>query len=261
MYKILKQGSCRAFGKTIDKRALNKFYEIPAYCIYLEINNRKILIDTGYSNSFYESTKKFPERFMRYVTPVKKNILSLEETFRLNDLKLDENVNVLISHFHPDHIGSLKELSNNKVFASERELGLYKNLSSVKKVKNAFLEELLPKSFEFISLESTLKSEEFNEYFEEVYDIFGDKSIYAFSLFGHSPYQFGFYVPEYKFFYVADAIYSEKNLFLDEKLSKTLKMISWNKVEAEKTFQNIKRFVKDFKDIKIIVTHEVFEGE
>ena len=134
-----------------------------------------------------------------------------------------------------------------------------KRMVKVKSIHFMELEScIVVNPFEFISLESTMKSEEFNEYFEEVYDIFGDKSIYAFSLFGHSPYQFGFYVPEYKFFYVADAIYSEKNLFLDEKLSKTLKMISWNKVEAEKTFQNMKRFVKDFKDIKIIVTHEVF---
>lgn len=258
MYKIIKQGSCKVFGKALDKKAKKKFYDIPAYCLYLELNNRKILIDTGYNQEFFSASKKFPERIMRYITPVKKNTPSLIETLRKEGISFDENINILISHWHPDHIGSLKEVQKNTIYASTLEYRALTSLNTIKQVKYAFLKGLVPKNISFKSIETCKKLNIFNNYFHSVYDIFSDNSIYAVSLFGHSPNQYGFYIPKYEILYVADAVYTERNLLEDEKLHSLLLNIAWDKLEAKKTFVNLKSFMEAYPNTKLITSHDIF---
>lgn len=261
MYKLIKQGSCKTFGKLFDKKLGSKIYDIPAYCLYTEINGRKILIDTGYSSEhFYASTKKFPSRIMRYITPVNKNIINIKERLKNNNINVD-NLNILITHLHPDHIGSLKDLNGcSRIYISEREYKFYSNLKRIAQIKNAYLSDLLPENFTYYSIEKSNKTDKYSVYFEEAYDIFGDNSVFAFSMFGHTPYHFAYFIPKYKLLYIGDGVYTKRNLVEDKRLPKVLIKIAWDKDEAHDSFNRLKNFKRDNNDVTIVSTHDIFLG-
>lgn len=258
MYKVIQQGFCYAFGKFVDKKSKFMWYKIPAYCLYAEVGIHKLLIDTGYSNNFFEATNKFPYNLMRYITPVQKDITDIKENFINNKIILDENVKILITHLHPDHIGSLKSLSQNDIYISEMEYSIFSKLSPFFQLKRAYLPDLLPKSFNYRSIESSNKSSNYTNYFDEVYDIFGDESVYAVSLFGHSPNEYGFLIPKLNILYVGDAIYTFRNLSEDSKFTSLLSLIAYDKIKAKKSFFQLKKFHNDYKEIKIITSHDIY---
>ena len=68
----------------------------------------KILYDTGYSENFYQATKKAPFQIYAKVTPVFVN--NEDKVFtKLEQDKTADIKKVILSHFHADHIGGLRD--------------------------------------------------------------------------------------------------------------------------------------------------------
>lgn len=65
----------------------------------------RILYDTGYAHHFFEATRPFPERLMRYLTPVER-LRSAAEQLEARGLKADH---LIVGHLHPDHIAGLRD--------------------------------------------------------------------------------------------------------------------------------------------------------
>jgi glyoxylase-like metal-dependent hydrolase (beta-lactamase superfamily II) len=85
------------------------------YFYLLETNNRKILIDTGFSD------KKYINRFSikQYKSPL--NLLSEL------DIKKENITDIIITHSHFDHAGSVHLFPNAKIYIHEKEFTLLKN--------------------------------------------------------------------------------------------------------------------------------------
>ncbi|MFN6077221.1 MAG: MBL fold metallo-hydrolase, partial [Fluviicola sp.] len=123
-------GFCSADNSHTYKNAPKGKTVFPAFCALIqhpELGN--IVFDTGYSEHFFNATKNFPNRIYRWVAPV---------TFTKGDSAKDQLESkmgisgeyidyVIVSHFHGDHIGGLKDFPNARFICSKKAFIHFKN--------------------------------------------------------------------------------------------------------------------------------------
>lgn len=241
MYKILKFGSCKTIEKLLKRGGRWKVVDILSRGIYVESEGERILIDTGYSKYFIEDTDKFPNRFYRMATPVKLGGI----------LRFPKVDTIMVSHFHGDHIGGLKNYKNGeKIICSKKEYEYFIQHKGLKGVLKGYIYQLLPSDF--------LKRAIFIEELEEVntgYKIFDRgyryKEFIFIELKGHTISQYGVLFNDV--FYVADAIWDYKNLEGRNPHYLT-RWIHYNYNCYIETINKIREF-KELYNIKIISTH------
>jgi len=72
-----------------------------------------ILFDTGYTERFYQATKYFPNKIYALLTKVSiESQQEVKEQIRNFGLNFSDIKHVIISHFHADPIGSLKNFED-----------------------------------------------------------------------------------------------------------------------------------------------------
>jgi glyoxylase-like metal-dependent hydrolase (beta-lactamase superfamily II) len=108
-----------------------------------------MLFDTGYSYRFFDETRKFPNRFYRWMTPVTLH----EEDLVVNqlatfNLQTKDITHVFISHFHADHIASLSDLVWSRFVYMPHAFAHFRNLSGFESIKLAFMSGLIPNNFD-----------------------------------------------------------------------------------------------------------------
>ncbi|MCR9205342.1 MAG: MBL fold metallo-hydrolase [Halobacteriovoraceae bacterium] len=245
------------------KGGSRKPVKFPAICALIQHPEKgNILFDTGYSEHFYHATRKLPYKIYAKVTPVKVNPED-KVSSKLKEMGIGSSdiSHVILSHFHADHIGGLKEFGSSKyIYTSSSYSGL-KNLTGVSALKKGFLPDLIPLEFEQNSIALTSKnldsSSFLNNYFSKVYDVFGDGSIMGVEIPGHAKGQLGLYfeTEEQKVFLIADACYLSKTY---EELiypSEVVHIINDSRSEYLKTIKDIHVFHKEHNDVLIVPSH------
>lgn len=173
-----------------------------------------ILFDTGYTDSFYSETKKFPFKLYAKATKVyiKKEEEAKEQLLSLN-IKPSDIKYIIISHFHADHIGGLKDFPDAKFICSESAYNDIKNKTGISAVKKGFIPNLLPVDFENrVTLLNFSNSNIFDKYLGNQIDLFNDQSILLCELDGHAKGQIGALLnSEQKTFLIADAAWLKEN--------------------------------------------------
>lgn len=164
----------------------------PIYCVILQHDSYgSILIDTGYGPSFLASLYAFPR--MAYQRFFMKGAQAIIPKSSVYQKQFDW---LLLSHFHPDHIGGLREVQYKYLQYSNH----LKKLQSKKRftqLRKGFFKELLPKCIEPTSYFEQKKLVDMSEYgFKNGfgYDLFGDQSVLALSMSGHAEGQYIFYL-------------------------------------------------------------------
>jgi glyoxylase-like metal-dependent hydrolase (beta-lactamase superfamily II) len=158
-----------------------------------------ILFDTGYSPRFHEQTRYFPEKLLSLLTPV--NIepeTTAMEQIRGMGIKPDDISHVVLSHFHADHVSGAEDFKKARYIYSHQELKYFKSLNRLLQVKSGFIGGLLPDDLEIRSK----PADEFQVPLSALgdgwfgKDLFGDESVFAVPLPGHTLGQIGLYIPE-----------------------------------------------------------------
>lgn len=172
------------------------------------------LFDTGYDQEFFHATEKLPYRLYRMVTPVFFNeedcLLKQLESL---DIRLNQVKNVIISHFHGDHIAGLKNFPNSQFLYLKSAYGEVKNKTGISALLKGFLPKLIPTDFENRSILLESLDEDFiPEINRDAYDVLRDQSLWAVRLPGHAKDQIGLFFldqkSQKKVFLVADASWS-----------------------------------------------------
>jgi glyoxylase-like metal-dependent hydrolase (beta-lactamase superfamily II) len=116
-YKIIRNGSCKVNRKLLNKSEKMGTIDVPANIIQIEYRNYNIIIDAGYGQNALKVTKKFPERFMRWLTPLTPGAIDV------NTLAIEGKKNILIySHYHIDHVGNFNYDKKIVCYGSKLEL-------------------------------------------------------------------------------------------------------------------------------------------
>ncbi len=173
-----------------------------------------ILFDTGYTLRFYNYTKKFPYSIYSKITKV--FVEKQEEAVSiLRDLAIaPKDVKyVIISHFHADHIGGLKDFPNATFICHQDAYESVKNKKGFSAVRHGFIPDFMPKDFEkrvqFIDFYNSTK---IDYDLGKVADIFNDKSILLCELEGHAKGQIGAILntDDGQFLLAADSCWTEE---------------------------------------------------
>jgi len=175
-----------------------------------------ILFDTGYSERFFAETKRFPASLYARLTPV---FFAPEQSAsnQLRGLGIEpEAVKLIVlSHFHADHVGGLRDFPNAAFVYLREAYDAVKHRRGVSAVRAAFLPGLLPDDFEARAKpldESRTVPLPDGYPFARGIDVLGDGSLVAVDLPGHAAGQIGLLVrtAAHDYLLCADAVWSSR---------------------------------------------------
>lgn len=195
-----------------------KLCEFPALVALLRHPTRGwMLFDTGYGEAFAEATREFPESMYRLVTPVEWSPRqSVAAQLHSRGIVPNEIGQVLLSHFHGDHVGGLADFSSAQVWCSHAAWEDLHRRSRLSALAKGLLPALAPRAMaerlHFFERAPAVRLPSELSPFNVAYDLFQDESIYAISLPGHAMGHFGvcFRSQGKWIFLVADAAWSTR---------------------------------------------------
>ncbi len=210
---LFQAGYCTAPEHLLQRRGRRVEVKLPA--LFALIEHPKfgyILFDTGYSRRFYEETSRGWNWLYGKITPVtidERN--EAQAQLARQGIGVNEIEHVLISHFHADHVGALRDFPKAKFHYLAEGWDTLRNKKGFAAVRQAFLPGLLPADFEtrgvaYPSIHETPLPPNLAP-FTHGLDLFGDETIWLISLPGHAVGQMGVAVQAEDGFYflVADA--------------------------------------------------------
>ena len=158
-----------------------------------------VIFDTGYTQRFFKETRHFPAKSYRLVTPVQLNEAGdVAMQLRARGIAPEEVRHVIVSHFHADHVGGLKDFPNAKFHCTRAAFDSVKKLFGWLAVKHAFLPGLLPPDFSeratFVEDATAVRLPASHAPFSEARDLLGDGSLLAVELPGHAIGQMGVFL-------------------------------------------------------------------
>lgn len=268
-FTVLSAGSCKQLEKFLRTDGKWRVVQIPALFMYIKHPTYgSILFDTGYSPHFYEATKRMPYAFYRYITPVSVNEINTasEQLKKMNILPEDVDY-IILSHFHADHIGAVKEFPHARFIYLQAAYDTVKKRNPFSQTKAGFVPGLLPNDFIERSIpideEKTVQLPK-SYPFTRGLDVMGDESIIAVDLPGHAAGQIGILLAttEQKYFLCADGVW-ERNAFQNSIAPHWLtNVIVDDRREAKDTFNRICTFHENHPEFCIVPSHcrEVWES-
>ncbi len=248
--KLLDTGYCLNFEKMVARDGqmkVKRFYAMVGLIEHPIFGS--ILFDTGYSAHVKKLCKRFPYFMYSLITPVK-----FGHCFQ----KPEEVKHVILSHFHPDHIGGVKDFPQAKIYCSKKAYEESKKLSYFRQLKEIFFNKLLP-----IDFDSRMQDIQCNEIdipfypFTKGFDIFRDGSIIAVFLPGHARGQIGIFLKTSTqvVFLCADACFQTSNIQNLEYPHFLARAAIDNYPAFLDTLQQIHLLKKNHPEIEIIPSH------
>ncbi len=222
-----------------------------------------ILFDTGYSERFYQETQHLPQKLYAWLTPV---YLQPQES-AISQLKLlgiqpNDIKYIIISHFHADHIGGLKDFPKAEFICFQSGYNAIKNKQGLSALKAGFLAGLMPENFEdlVIFVENSNKIKLPNNFapFDQGFDLFGDGRLIAIELPGHAVGQMGLYLTDnsgQQYFLIADACWLSRayqELIYPQRIAD---LLFADKKAYRQTLKKINQLYRNNPDLKIIPSH------
>jgi len=211
----LQAGRCHHPERTILRGGRLASIEMPSLVGVVEHPTEGVvLFDTGYATHVTDVTTRWPNRLYRKLIPfeVRRETGAagrlLERGIQPSDVR-----HVVLSHFHPDHIGGVRDFPNATIWASRRGYDDVFGTRGLARWRRAWFPELLPTDFQHrvrwiedapASLAPT----------GAAVDLFGDGAIVLVDLPGHAAGQVGLWLerPERPVLLAADACWMSRSV-------------------------------------------------
>lgn len=215
----------------------------PAGVFVIEHAERGLIVfDTGYHARAQESLHP-RDLIYRLPNPIR---MTPEQTISYQlqaEGVLDQVQLVILSHFHPDHTGDLKQFQGVDVMASRE---------SYKRPGRPFFKSHLPEDLEsrlyLVDFESGLLPE------LHAADLLGDRSIYGVKLPGHAHGQMGLYLPDLDLLLCADALWNTRDRNRLDEIKTVAKLIQANWRDYKRTGELINRIMSG--GTRVISSHD-----
>lgn len=241
-----------------------KWAKFNAVVVYFEHpTHGAYLIDTGYGEEFYESTKKFPYRIYRWLVPPTIDAeYSLIGGLKAAGIDPNQLAGVMVSHFHPDHIAGLASLPKVPIHTRIQPLEQLRKMRPMEQLHHGFVPGLFPKDRDgdiipisedqFCKSDSEMAStREFSKL-----DYWDDGSLVLLDLPGHALGHTGFLLntEHGRKFYIVDAAWSVDVLLQGNQLPRISRRLQTNYDKYWKTQQLLKQFSEE-NSIELIACH------
>ncbi|WP_040941113.1 MBL fold metallo-hydrolase [Xanthomonas campestris] len=195
--ELLRIGHCRHCERMVRADGHWHAVEFPALSVLIRHPQRgALLYDTGYAEHFFRATDPLPERLYRWTTPVTLPAQErLQAQLARRDLALDDIGWCLISHFHADHVGGLRDLPTARFICLHADYAQLRAASRLGGLRRALLPQLLPDDFaQRVQFAEQAPQRALGGAWKGLgvgYDLFTDGSVMAVALPGHVPGQMG----------------------------------------------------------------------
>lgn len=238
--------------------ASHKILKFPAnvVCIHHQTYGY-LLFDTGYSDLVYKNGWLSKLYNMANPTTFHKEDFIVHQLHR-HRISIEDIHYIILSHAHPDHIGALSSFKNVSLIVSKQ----VKQALQASNLKALVFKNMIQDcSKKYIELKQQVQDTLLSKYFDKVYDIFQDQSIYAICLEGHAFGQIGIYIPEHKVLLAADSAWGEEYLHQSDKMKFIPRMIQADYASYVSTGIALQRFIKENSEIKVIFSHTMLTEE
>jgi glyoxylase-like metal-dependent hydrolase (beta-lactamase superfamily II) len=158
-----------------------------------------MLFDTGYSQRFFEETRRYPNKLYTQITPVtlREDQLAVCQ-LEARGIRPQHIERVFISHFHADHVAALGDFPKAQYTYFSHGYDAVRSLRGLSALKNAYLPGLIPADFvdRGVPVSMADRAALPPEYapFTHGIDVFGDESVIAVELPGHAAGQMGLFL-------------------------------------------------------------------
>lgn len=263
-FHLLKAGHC-AHPECVAMRGGRwASLRFPALCGVIEHpEHGVVLFDTGYSQHFLAATDSFPERAYRWITPV---TLAPEETLvaqlARRGIAAGDVRHVIISHYHGDHVAGLKDFPQARYWSTRADHDAMRQRSRLGNLLHGCLPALLPADFAArLAFADDVKRmalpREFQP-FDSGFDLFGDGSVAAVPLPGHSAGQMGIAFRRgdgRPVFLVADACWTTKGLVENRLPTWIASRVFDNQPAYRATFGKLRELAAQDTGVAIVPSH------
>jgi glyoxylase-like metal-dependent hydrolase (beta-lactamase superfamily II) len=187
------------------------------YAVFLLVSHPEqgnVLIDTGYSQDFFDATRWGMAFLSRLMLPATLD-QHLDAAGILNSCGVAPETirSIFITHFHADHISGLKRFPNSRYIARRNAWSYLASLSSWGKSQELFFPTLVPDDFE--QRTDWIEEHEFADAHSSLpgfrlLDYWKDGSMFLVDLPGHAIGQYGLFFPGLPrpLLYVVDAAWN-----------------------------------------------------
>ncbi|WP_404420553.1 MBL fold metallo-hydrolase [Nibricoccus sp. IMCC34717] len=240
--RVFEGGYCRQLLALIDRRSwLFEKFQARYLALYHE-SRGWLLVDTGYGSEFASRVRGWPFGLYRLATPVTP-LSSVRDQLAAAGIDGNSIRDVVITHFHGDHIGGLHEFPKADYHFAEEALSALLPISSWKQVHSAFVPELVPQS-----LRQNPRGVPFNAFRKTddlpflTHDVFGDGSVSLVWLPGHAPGHVGvaFSLAGKKILYAADAFWRRCQITDSVRPSGLALGFQWDRGAYERTIDQLR---------------------
>lgn len=216
-----------------------------------------VLIDPGFGAAVQEDLAHAPLWF-RTVMGDGVGSKPLGELLRANGVDPAEVRTALVTHSHWDHVGGLRDLPNVTTYVCAEERAFDEALGEDYVVHGTMPHQLAAKAGTFQTF--TFDGPPY-EGFERSHDFFGDGTLVAVPLFGHTPGSTGWFVSSgdgKRWLFVGDAAWTQDGIAKPAHKSRIASaIVDYDRDQLAATLGRLHDLYVNRKDLQLVVAHDV----
>lgn len=146
--EILEAGHCSSFLCLARRSDPWRWGRFPSTFGLIVSNAGDVtLFDTGYSRHVGPALRRFPFTLYRSLLPISLGTDAVE-SLRLRGIGAADVATIVVSHFHPDHIGGLRDFPKARFICSREAWNDVRGRTGIAGLRKGFAADLIPPDFE-----------------------------------------------------------------------------------------------------------------